>query len=361
MAYNIESFGKLVQRRNYSRIHSSLELPPLVEIQTHSFDWFIKEGIKEVLDDIYPIKNHNNNLLLEFVTYRFDEPKYSTRECKERDATYAAPLIVTLRLQNNETGEINEQEVFMGDFPLMTTSGTFIINGAERAIVSQLVRSPGAYFKSESEGGKVNYLGSLIPSRGTWLEIETGVYKNKEKLDEMFANVRIDRTKKMPITILLRALGLTDNDEMLSFFGESTLLQNTIEDKDTIDYINRAYVELVERLYPEREDKENFHNDGLNLLQSFYFNSDNEALTNLYKELTEENEVELLPLQQYINIVGLKTFKFITDKNLRIILNVLENRFNFVADILDRAKVDELRKELLELLKTLKDGKTIRA
>ena len=361
MAYQIESFGKLVERRNYSRIHSSLELPPLVEIQTSSFDWFTEEGIKEVFNDIYPIKNHNSNLLLEFVDYKFDKPKYSTRECKERDATYSAPLNVTLRLKNDETGEINEQEVFMGDFPLMTPSGTFIINGAERAIVSQLVRSPGAYFKKEIENGKVNYLASLIPSRGTWLEIETSIYKNKNKEDELFANVRIDRTKKMPITILLRALGLTDNEETLSFFGDFKILENTINDKDTIDQIDRGFIELIDKLYPAREDKENFVNDGLSLLQDFYFNSDNSRLLALYKELTNEEEVELLPLQQLINIVNLQAFRFINDKNLRIILNVLENRFIEISNVLKRDNIDDLRKELLELMKQLKDGKTIKA
>lgn len=360
MAYQIETFGKLVERRNYSKISSSLELPPLVEIQTSSFDWFIKEGIKEVFVDIYPINNHNSNLVLEFVSYRFDQPKYSTRECKERDATYAAPLIVTLRLQNNETGEINEQDVFMGDFPLMTPSGTFIINGAERAIVSQLVRSPGAYFKKEIESGKVNYLASLIPSRGTWLEIETSTYKNKEKEDAMFANVRIDRTKKMPISVLLRALGLSDNEEVLALFGDFEILNNTLRDRDTINIIDRGFVEVFTRLYPENEDKDTHIENGLALLQSLYFNSDNDRLISLYKEIYQE-EVNLLPLQQLIDVVKVNTFKFIDDKNLRIILSVLENRFMEISKILNRQDIDNMRKELLDLMKVLKDGKTIKA
>ncbi len=361
MAYQIETFGKLVERRSYSKISSSLELPPLVEIQTSSFDWFIKEGIKEVFEDIYPIKNHNSNLVLEFVNYRFEQPKYSTRECKERDATYAAPLIVTLRLQNNETGEINEQDVFMGDFPLMTPSGTFIINGAERAIVSQLVRSPGAYFKKEIESGKVNYLASLIPSRGTWLEIETSTYKNKEKEEVMFANVRIDRTKKMPISVLLRALGLSDNEETLALFGDFEILSNTLKDRDTINVIDRGFVEVFTRLYPEKEDKDTFVESGLALLQSLYFNSDNDRLVSLYQEIYNEEEVNLLPLQQLIDVVKVNTFKFIDDKNLRIILSVLENRFIEVSKILNKDDIDSMRKELLDLMKVLKDGKTIKA
>lgn len=362
MSYKIESFGKLAERRNYSRIHSSLELPPLVEIQTASFDWFIKEGIEEVFSDIYPIKNHNNSLYLEYVNYRFDTPKYNTRECKERDATYAAPLNVTLRLHNNETGEINEQEVFMGDFPLMTPSGTFIINGAERAIVSQLVRSPGAYFKKEMENGKVSYLGSLIPSRGTWLEIETAYYKTKDKEENIFANVRIDRTKKMPITILLKALGLTDNEKTLEFFGNVEILKNTIDDKDTIDNINRVYIELLEKIEPNLdESKQTDEKYGLALLQSIYFNSDIKGLAKYYSEVTGEVNTDLLPLQQLINIVSLGDLKHLNDKYLRIILNVLENRFISLSKVVDRESIDNIRKELLELMKELKEGKTIRA
>ena len=162
-----------ITRRNYSRISGSLELPNLVEIQTNSYKWFKEVGIKEVFDDIYPITNFNETLSLEFVDCAFDEPKYSVNESKDRDANYAAPIRATLRLINSGTGEIKEQEVFMGDFPLMTDSGTFIINGAERVIVSQLVRSPGAYFADAiDKSGKTVFEGSIIPSRGTWLEFE---------------------------------------------------------------------------------------------------------------------------------------------------------------------------------------------
>ena len=178
-----------ITRRNYSRISGSLELPNLVEIQTNSYKWFKEVGIKEVFDDIYPITNFNETLSLEFVDCAFDEPKYSVNESKDRDANYAAPIRATLRLINSGTGEIKEQEVFMGDFPLMTDSGTFIINGAERVIVSQLVRSPGAYFADAiDKSGKTVFEGSIIPSRGTWLEFENDA---KDVL-----NVRIDRNRK---------------------------------------------------------------------------------------------------------------------------------------------------------------------
>ena len=175
-----------IKRRNYSRITGTLDLPNLVEVQTDSFKWFQEKGIKEVFEDIYPIKNHNETLSLEFVDCYFDEPKYDADEAKDRDSIYAAPLRATLRLVNNQTGEIKENEVFMGDFPLMTDSGTFVINGAERVIVSQLVRSPGAYFTNGTDKvGKTVFSGQVIPARGTWLEFEND---SKDVL-----NVRIDR------------------------------------------------------------------------------------------------------------------------------------------------------------------------
>ncbi|MGL4382985.1 MAG: hypothetical protein ACRCTA_04645, partial [Bacilli bacterium] len=361
MTYKNEKYGALVERRSYSRINSSLELPQLAEIQTSSFDWLVKEGINEVFKDIYPIISHNDTLVLEFVDYYFEKPKYTLKECKDRDATYAAPLIVKLRLLNNDTGEINEQEVFMGDFPLMSPSGTYIINGAERAIVSQLVRSPGAYYKKDIENGKVNYLGSLIPSRGTWLEFETNLYKNKDKDDEMYLNVRIDRTKKMPITVLLRALGLANNKDIIDFFGSSVILENTIKDKDNVDLISNAYTELIERFYPEREDYSNCAQEGLALIQSIYFNSEVPRLSEMFESFFPSSEIEYLPIQKFINIVGAQAFKTLNDKNARIILNVLEKRFDFLSNILDLDLVDDLRQELLMLLKELKDGKSIRA
>lgn len=231
-----------ITRRNYSRISGSLELPNLVEIQTNSYKWFKEIGIKEVFEDIYPITNFNETLSLEFVDCTFDEAKYSVEESKDRDANYAAPIRASLRLVNSATGEIKEQEVFMGDFPLMTDSGTFIINGAERVIVSQLVRSPGAYFADAlDKSGKTVFNGSIIPSRGTWLEFENDA---KDVL-----NVRIDRNRKMPGTVLLRALGLSSNDEIIDVFGEHEFIMNTLA-KDNTTNMEEALIEIYNKLRP---------------------------------------------------------------------------------------------------------------
>lgn len=231
-----------ITRRNYSRISGSLELPNLVEIQTNSYKWFKEVGIKEVFDDIYPITNFNETLSLEFVDCAFDEPKYSVNESKDRDANYAAPIRATLRLINSGTGEIKEQEVFMGDFPLMTDSGTFIINGAERVIVSQLVRSPGAYFADAiDKSGKTVFEGSIIPSRGTWLEFENDA---KDVL-----NVRIDRNRKIPGTVLLRALGLSSNEDIIDVFGDHEFILNTLA-KDNTTNTEEALIEIYNKLRP---------------------------------------------------------------------------------------------------------------
>lgn len=231
-----------ITRRNYSRVSGSLELPNLVEIQTNSYKWFKEEGIKEVFEDIYPISNFNETLTLEFVDCRFDTPKYSADESKDRDANYSAPIRATLRLINNGTGEIKENEVFMGDFPLMTDSGTFIINGAERVIVSQLVRSPGAYFADAMDkSGKTVFNGSIIPSRGTWLEFENDA---KDIL-----NVRIDRTRKIPGTILLRALGLSSDEDIIDVLGDHEFIRNTLE-KDTTHNTDEALIEIYNKLRP---------------------------------------------------------------------------------------------------------------
>ena len=231
-----------ITRRNYSRISGSLELPNLVEIQTNSYKWFKEVGIKEVFDDIYPITKFNETLSLEFVDCAFDEPKYSVNESKDRDANYAAPIRATLRLINSGTGEIKEQEVFMGDFPLMTDSGTFIINGAERVIVSQLVRSPGAYFADAiDKSGKTVFEGSIIPSRGTWLEFENDA---KDVL-----NVRIDRNRKIPGTVLLRALGLSSNEDIIDVFGDHEFILNTLA-KDNTTNTEEALIEIYNKLRP---------------------------------------------------------------------------------------------------------------
>ena len=239
---NVTQAKSRINRRNYSRISGSLELPNLVEIQTNSYEWFKNEGIKEVFNDVYPISNFNETLTLEFVDCRFDEPKYSVDEAKDRDANYSAPIRATLRLVNNGTGEIKENEVFMGDFPLMTDAGTFIINGAERVIISQLVRSPGAYFADAMDkSGKTVFTGSMIPSRGTWLEFENDA---KDVL-----NVRIDRTRKIPGTILLRALGLSSDEDIIEVLGDHEFIRNTLA-KDTTHNTDEALIEIYNKLRP---------------------------------------------------------------------------------------------------------------
>lgn len=213
-------------RMSYGKINEVLEMPNLIEIQINSYNWFLKEGLKEVFHDVSPIADYNANLLLEFIDYRLDdEPKYDIEECKERDATYAAPLRVKVRLINKESGEIKEQEIFMGDFPLMTPSGTFIINGAERVIVSQLVRAPSVYYSQEFDKlGKKLFSSQVIPNRGAWLEYETDS-------NDIFY-VRIDRNRKMPVTVLIRALGFGTDTSITELFGEDARLIATME-KDT--------------------------------------------------------------------------------------------------------------------------------
>lgn len=189
-------------------------MPNLIQIQTNSYDWFISEGLQEVFEDISPIKDYAGNLVLEFIDYSLtDPPKYEQEECKERDVTYAAPLKVKVRLINKETGEVKEQEVFMGDFPLMTEKGTFIYNGAERVVVTQLVRSPGPYYESEiDKSGKTLFATTIIPNRGAWLEYETD--------SNEVISVRVDRTRKQPATTLLRALGIGTDQEIINIFGD---------------------------------------------------------------------------------------------------------------------------------------------
>lgn len=236
------TFGKRV-RMSYSRIGEVLELPDLIEVQTSSYDWFIKEGLKEVFDDISPIQDYTGNLILEFVDYHIGEQiKYDEDEARERDANYSAPLKVKVRLINKETGEVKEQEVFMGDLPLMTEKGTFIINGAERVVVSQLVRSPGVYFSEEiDKTGKRLYSSTLIPNRGAWLEYESD--------SNDIAYVRIDRTRKVPITTLLRALKIVSNSEIVEILGETEQLLRTFE-KDSTTTEEEALIEIYKRLRP---------------------------------------------------------------------------------------------------------------
>ena len=236
------SVGKRV-RMSYSKIDEVLELPDLIEVQKKSYDWFSGEGLKEVFEDISPIRDYTGNLILEFVDYAIgDEAKYSEGESKERDATYAAPLKAKIRLINKETGEVKEQEVFMGDFPLMTEKGTFIINGAERVIVSQLVRSPSVYYsRTIDKTGKRLYSATVIPNRGAWLEYESD--------SNDIVHVRVDRTRKMPITVLLKSLGYNSDSDIIDLLGESEELLKTLE-KDSTTNDEEAIIEIYKKLRP---------------------------------------------------------------------------------------------------------------
>ena len=230
-------------RMSYSKIKEIADVPNLIEIQLDSYKWFLEEGLKEVFEDISPIEDYTGNLILEFVDYSLDEkPKYDIEECKERDTTYCAPLKVKVRLINKETGEIKEQEVFMGDFPLMTEKGTFIINGAERVIVSQLVRSPGVYYAQEMDkSGKRLVSSTVIPNRGAWLEYETD--------SNDVISVRVDRTRKQPVTVLLRALGIGSDAEIIDLLGEDERLMATLE-KDNTKTVEEGLVEIYKKLRP---------------------------------------------------------------------------------------------------------------
>ena len=242
MSYKIVKCGDFRERRNFSKIRNTYELKDLLEIQKKSYKWFIETGIKEVFEDLFPVENFSGTLSLEFGDYHFDEPRYSIKESKDRETTFSAPLRVEVRLFNRETGEVKEQEIFMGDMPIMTDSGTFVINGAERVIVSQLVRSPSVYFNREiDKNGRELITSQIIPSRGTWLEFET------DARDVLY--VRIDRTRKVTLTTLLRAFGLSSDDDILNIFGEDDYLKNTIS-KDSTKNTDEALIEIYEKLRP---------------------------------------------------------------------------------------------------------------
>ncbi len=242
MAYKTVKFGDHRERRSFSTKRSTLELSNLLEVQKDSFDLFLKEGIKEVFDDIFPVESFSGSLSLEFGDYYFDAPKYSVKESKERKVTYSAPLKVKARLFINETGEVKEQEVFLGDMPLMTDTASFIINGAERVINSQLVMGPSCYYKNEIDKNGRNIISSEVrPNKGTWLEYE---------LDARgILYVRIDRTRKVTVTTLLRALGLSSNEDILELFGQDEYIINTLE-KDSTKNTDEALIEIYEKLRP---------------------------------------------------------------------------------------------------------------
>ncbi len=242
VAYKLKKCGDYRTRRSFSKSKNTMELADLLEIQKKSYQEFLETGIKEVFEELFPVESFTGNVTIDFGDYSFDAPRYSIKEAKERMVTYAAPLKVLARVFIHETGEVKEQEIFLGDMPLMTDAGTFIINGAERVIVSQLVRSPSVYFKHEiDKNGRPIITGEMIPNRGTWLEFEL------DARDVMY--VRIDRTRKVPVTTFLRALGLSSDEDIKSVFGENVYLNNTIE-KDSSKNTDEALIEIYEKLRP---------------------------------------------------------------------------------------------------------------
>ena len=230
-------------RKSFARIDEILEMPNLIEVQKKSYQWFLTDGLREVFEDVSSITDYTGNLELSFLDYTLeDEPKYSVEECKARDATYACPLKVRMRLHHKETGEIKEQEIFMGDFPRMTDSGTFIINGAERAIVSQIVRSPGVYYGRElDKTDKAILSATVIPYRGAWLEYETD-------MNDVFY-VRIDKNRKIPITSFIRAIGVKTDAEILEMFGEDERILATL-DRDPSKTVEEALIEIYKKMRP---------------------------------------------------------------------------------------------------------------
>ena len=242
MAYKIAKFGDHRERATFSKTINNFELADLLDIQKKSYQWFLESGIKEVFDDLFPVESFTGNISLEFGEYSFDAPRYSVKEAKERMVTFAAPLKVEARVFIHETGEVKEQEVFLGDMPLMTDAGTFIINGVERVIQSQLVRSPSIYFKREiDKNGRPVVSGEMIPNRGTWLEFEL------DARDVIY--VRIDRTRKVPFTTFLRALGLSSDESIKEVFGDNRFIDNTLE-KDNTKNTDEALIEIYEKLKP---------------------------------------------------------------------------------------------------------------
>ena len=298
-------------RKSYSRIKEVLEMPNLIEVQKDSYKWFLEEGLKEAFEDISPITDFSGNLSLEFTDFSLDnEPKYSIEECKERDATYAAPLRIKARLNNRELDEIKEQELFMGDFPLMTDTGTFIINGAERVIVSQLVRSPGIYYASDFDKvGKKLLTATVIPNRGAWLEYETDS-------NDIFY-VRVDRTRKVPVTVLIRALGFGTDGEILQMFGEEPKILATIE-KDPAKSYEEGLVEVYKKLRPgEPPTVESSET----LLRNMFFDSKRYDLAKVgrykfNKKLALKNRVLGAILAE--NVVDPMTGEVVAEKGLKL-------------------------------------------
>ena len=261
--FNPVQVGKRT-RYSYARIKEVMKIPHLLDIQRNSYEWFIKEGLAEIFKDISPISDFTGNLKLFFKGFKLGAPKYTLAECKERDGTFAAPIRVNVQLVNHGANdEVKEQEVFMGDFPLMTETGTFIINGAERVIVSQLVRSPGTYYGvTKDQTGKDIFTATVIPNRGAWIELET------DAADSI--SVRIDRTRKMPVSYFLRALGFETNEQILELFGNNIIIKEELERESDVDTKDKALLEIYKRLRPgEPATPDN----ALQLLNSLFFDA----------------------------------------------------------------------------------------
>ncbi|HFN1555510.1 TPA: DNA-directed RNA polymerase subunit beta [Enterococcus faecium] len=327
MAGHVVKYGKHRERRSFARISEVLELPNLIEIQTDSYQWFLDEGLREMFEDILPIDDFNGNLSLEFVDYELKEPKYTVAEARAHDANYSAPLHVTLRLTNRETGEIKAQEVFFGDFPLMTEQGTFIINGAERVIVSQLVRSPGVYFHGKvDKNGKEGFGSTVIPNRGAWLEMETDA--------KDISYVRIDRTRKIPLTVLVRALGFGSDDTIFEIFGDSETLRNTVE-KDLHKNASDSRTEeglkdVYERLRPGEPKTAD---SSRNLLNARFFDPKRYDLANVGRYKVNKKldlKTRLLNLTLAETLVDPETGEIIVEKGTVLTHQVMETLAPFI-------------------------------
>ena len=324
MAFNVKKYGDYRERRSYAKTKNSVELSNLLEIQKKSYDWFMTDGIKEVFEDIFPVESFTGNLILEFGDFFFEAPRYNIKECKDRYSTYASPLKVEVRLFNQETGEVKEQEIYLGDMPIMTDSGSFVINGAERVIVSQLVRSPSVYFGREvDKNGRVCITSQVIPTRGTWLEYETDT--------RGVIYVRIDRTRKVPVTTLLRAIGLSNDEDILSVFGEDDYLQKTIE-KDVNKTTDEALIDIHSKLRPGEPST---LDSAKNQLVSKFFDAFRYDLAKVgrYKFNKKLNVLERmlgLTLAEDIkknNEVVLEKGTIITKDNLEVLKDALEAGF----------------------------------
>ena len=324
-------------RMSFSKIRDVLEMPNLIEVQKNSYQWFLDDGLREVFRDISPITDYTGNLILDFVDYSLDdEPKYSVEECKERDTTYSAPLKAKVRLINKESGEVKEQEIFMGDFPLMTDTGTFIINGAKRVIVSQLVRSPGIYYSMKFDKiGKKLYSNTVIPNRGAWLEYETD--------SNDILSVRIDRTRKLPLTVLLRALGYGTDYEITQLLGEDERILATIQ-KDNAKTYEEGLIEIYKRLRPGEPPTVD---SAKNLINSLFFDAKRYDLAKFgrfkfNKKLALANLINGQVAAE--NIISVETGEVLVAE----------------GELIDRKKAEEVQSSGVNIVYLLVDGKSIK-